>query len=71
MNDSDEHVRLTLQPIIDLFTCSDGGVAFTVLRHDVLPRAMEDPQYEMQVEAFETVSEVCKNILRVTKNGSL
>lgn len=57
-----------LQPIVDLFTCADGGVAFTILRHDILPFAISDPQYGKQLAAFKVVSDICKNILKEYSN---
>lgn len=65
---SNEEARVILQPIVDLFTCADGGVAFATLRHSVLPAVIDSEIYTEQVYAFQNVSEICKNILALNDN---
>ena len=53
-----------LDPITDLFTGLDGGVAFATLYHDILPEFIKKAEQGSSkakevVEAFELVSKVC------------
>lgn len=61
----DLRAKEIIQPILDLFTGADGGVAFAILRHDLLPYALSKPDlYAEYINSFENVSKICKNILK-------
>jgi hypothetical protein len=62
--ETDQKAQELLQPILDVFTGTDGGVAFSILRHSALPLAIKVNASSV-VDAFETVSNICRNILEL------
>jgi hypothetical protein len=55
-----------LQPMLDLFGGTDGGVAFALLRHTYLSQCLDEPEkYNEVIKSFEAVSLICKRILEL------
>jgi len=64
----DKEAKELLDPILNLFGAADGGVAFTLLRHQFLPSVLESGQYPDTVDSFKIVSEICRRILNLNGN---
>ena len=65
-NPSDE-AKKVLDPIVDLFTGTDGGAAFVKLRHGVLPQAFANMEHHKAsaelVRHLDKVSILCSMLL--------
>lgn len=64
----DEQIQQMLQPIMDLFTGTDGGIAYVKLRHSLLPHVWSEVSRPNMtsiefLEAWDKVSETCKILL--------
>ncbi len=64
----DKEAKELLDPILNLFGGTDGGVGFALLRHQFLPLVLESGQYPDTIDSFKTVSEICKRILALNGN---
>lgn len=53
-----------IKPMLDLFSGSDGGMAFVKLRHQVLPLLIKSHPDSPQLRTIEHFSAMCKVLLQ-------
>lgn len=60
----DEQAKSVLDPILDVMSGADGGVAFAKLRHSFIPQILEsacaDQNAEDILRAFKVVARACE-----------
>ena len=70
-SESESESKAILQPILDVFSGSDGGASFTKLRHTLLPSILEENSAaSMEVVAkIKAFSNLCSYLLNGSKNN--